>query len=160
MQVNVSHVFFQAEGGIRDYDVTGVQTCALPISLTSHAGISQGGTRGLRPWISPYPLCVPRNARLDRRPEGCLQFGDLVCRFPTELLAPEVAVVGRLLENRAKQVEGLDDARGREVEDLVDGLGDGRLIHARGAKGIDENRQGLGNADGVEIGRASGRESV
>ena len=25
--------FFQAEDGIRDYDVTGVQTCALPISL-------------------------------------------------------------------------------------------------------------------------------
>ena len=23
--------FFQAEGGIRDYKVTGVQTCALPI---------------------------------------------------------------------------------------------------------------------------------
>src|SRR3989454_10332867 len=31
--------FFQAEDGIRDYKVTGVQTCALPIStilLTSH----------------------------------------------------------------------------------------------------------------------------
>ena len=26
------YVFFQAEDGIRDYDVTGVQTCALPIS--------------------------------------------------------------------------------------------------------------------------------
>ena len=26
--------FFQAEDGIRDYDVTGVQTCALPISVT------------------------------------------------------------------------------------------------------------------------------
>ena len=25
--------FFQAEDGIRDYDVTGVQTCALPIWL-------------------------------------------------------------------------------------------------------------------------------
>src|SRR5256885_3889819 len=25
--------FFQAEDGIRDYKVTGVQTCALPISL-------------------------------------------------------------------------------------------------------------------------------
>ena len=25
--------FFQAEDGIRDYDVTGVQTCALPISM-------------------------------------------------------------------------------------------------------------------------------
>src|SRR2546426_4906464 len=28
--------FFQAEDGIRDYKVTGVQTCALPISLASH----------------------------------------------------------------------------------------------------------------------------
>src|SRR5205807_7405328 len=28
------YFFFQAEDGIRDYKVTGVQTCALPISLT------------------------------------------------------------------------------------------------------------------------------
>src|SRR5690554_6626751 len=28
----VNHFFFQAEDGIRDADVTGVQTCALPIS--------------------------------------------------------------------------------------------------------------------------------
>ena len=28
--------FFQAEDGIRDYKVTGVQTCALPISLHAH----------------------------------------------------------------------------------------------------------------------------
>src|SRR5256885_3466050 len=34
--------FFQAEDGIRDYKVTGVQTCALPISLSRNAGI--GGT--------------------------------------------------------------------------------------------------------------------
>src|SRR5690606_40311719 len=27
-----SRLFFQAEGGIRDFHVTGVQTCALPIS--------------------------------------------------------------------------------------------------------------------------------
>src|SRR6266511_3845167 len=27
--------FFQAEDGIRDFHVTGVQTCALPISTTS-----------------------------------------------------------------------------------------------------------------------------
>src|SRR2546426_3089694 len=31
--------FFQAEDGIRDYKVTGVQTCALPISaITTGAG--------------------------------------------------------------------------------------------------------------------------
>src|SRR5690554_7767623 len=30
--------FFQAEDGIRDADVTGVQTCALPISKMEQAG--------------------------------------------------------------------------------------------------------------------------
>src|SRR5256885_16804063 len=30
--------FFQAEDGIRDYRVTGVQTCALPIFLVAQAG--------------------------------------------------------------------------------------------------------------------------
>src|SRR5256885_8711470 len=30
--------FFQAEDGIRDYKVTGVQTCALPISRTTGIG--------------------------------------------------------------------------------------------------------------------------
>src|SRR5256885_5354937 len=32
--------FFQAEDGIRDYKVTGVQTCALPISKTALAAIA------------------------------------------------------------------------------------------------------------------------
>src|SRR5690606_40667241 len=31
----ISHFFFQAEDGIRDFHVTGVQTCALPISPSS-----------------------------------------------------------------------------------------------------------------------------
>src|ERR1022692_3585489 len=31
-QIFVVFFFFQAEDGIRDYKVTGVQTCALPIS--------------------------------------------------------------------------------------------------------------------------------
>src|SRR5690606_40226917 len=32
MQIKISrYVFFQAEDGIRDFHVTGVQTCALPI---------------------------------------------------------------------------------------------------------------------------------
>ena len=32
--------FFQAEDGIRDYDVTGVQTCALPICQTLPSDIA------------------------------------------------------------------------------------------------------------------------
>src|SRR3712207_8783543 len=43
--------FFQAEDGIRDIGVTGVQTCALPISSADH-GLRRGGsvsTRGSAP---------------------------------------------------------------------------------------------------------------
>src|SRR5256885_4255921 len=53
--------FFQAEDGIRDYKVTGVQTCALPISVPvlacSHgADPTPGGT-------TPFP---PRQHRCPR----------------------------------------------------------------------------------------------
>src|SRR5215467_13914233 len=34
--------FFQAEDGIRDYKVTGVQTCALPISALELAQLNRG----------------------------------------------------------------------------------------------------------------------
>src|SRR5256885_14155023 len=37
-----SAVFFQAEDGIRDYKVTGVQTCALPISFVPQCGLAPG----------------------------------------------------------------------------------------------------------------------
>src|SRR5690606_40860340 len=37
--------FFQAEDGIRDFHVTGVQTCALPI--LPHSGFEQGIGEGL-----------------------------------------------------------------------------------------------------------------
>src|SRR5437762_12801090 len=35
------HFFFQAEDGIRDTSVTGVQTCALPISLNLSLKVGQ-----------------------------------------------------------------------------------------------------------------------
>src|SRR5690606_40854498 len=43
--------FFQAEDGIRDFHVTGVQTCALPISLTP-AQISVGKLNNVREAIT------------------------------------------------------------------------------------------------------------
>src|SRR5256885_11817929 len=42
--------FFQAEDGIRDYKVTGVQTCALPILRESHARF-QIGPNARRAWL-------------------------------------------------------------------------------------------------------------
>src|SRR2546426_10023633 len=40
--------FFQAEDGIRDYKVTGVQTCALPISKPDGPGVSRSRFRKSR----------------------------------------------------------------------------------------------------------------
>src|SRR5256885_7466853 len=46
--------FFQAEDGIRDYKVTGVQTCALPISQCGGV-VLPGGIRELsRKWPSDF----------------------------------------------------------------------------------------------------------
>src|SRR2546422_4516505 len=49
--------FFQAEDGIRDVAVTGVQTCALPISISSAA--------------SEPPRAAPCSSRAPRRGSVC-----------------------------------------------------------------------------------------
>src|SRR3989475_5896778 len=48
LEINyVFFFFFQAEDGIRDLTVTGVQTCALPISFSPACGLSPAtATRG------------------------------------------------------------------------------------------------------------------
>src|SRR5256885_8563002 len=52
--------FFQAEDGIRDYKVTGVQTCALPISRAAARGVPlrarrRGAGAAARPWARALP---------------------------------------------------------------------------------------------------------
>ena len=44
--------FFQAEDGIRDYDVTGVQTCALPISRAHYVVDTGQGLEHARAQVS------------------------------------------------------------------------------------------------------------
>src|SRR2546426_2761204 len=48
--------FFQAEDGIRDYKVTGVQTCALPIFV-----LEQRDERAGAPRMEPLRLRLPRD---------------------------------------------------------------------------------------------------
>src|SRR2546426_6244294 len=50
--------FFQAEDGIRDYKVTGVQTCALPIFLAGR------GNHTLESWRARVALAEKLNARV------------------------------------------------------------------------------------------------
>src|SRR5690606_39670947 len=45
--------FFQAEDGIRDFHVTGVQTCALPISPALIYVALNHGSAGLDGWAIP-----------------------------------------------------------------------------------------------------------
>src|SRR5437879_13200855 len=48
--------FFQAEDGIRDTSVTGVQTCALPISSEMPAAASEEASRACRELAFPTHL--------------------------------------------------------------------------------------------------------
>src|SRR5205085_4895740 len=79
------YFFFQAEDGIRDLTVTGVQTCALPISSSSWpAGVTPGpsakrATRrrllGKRPSLTARPtllrsFCPPSPSRSEERRVG------------------------------------------------------------------------------------------
>src|SRR2546426_3807809 len=60
--------FFQAEDGIRDYKVTGVQTCALPISSRFSRGRLVEG-RGRRPPLEPRRTGAARCEGAFRRSE-------------------------------------------------------------------------------------------
>src|SRR5437868_10922061 len=58
--------FFQAEDGIRDRNVTGVQTCALPISSSPHrrgGACPRGQLRAGRPPSAPPPASLRKRLR-------------------------------------------------------------------------------------------------
>src|SRR5256885_6053388 len=86
--VCVFFFFFQAEDGIRDYKVTGVQTCALPISSPRHDPsmakthpwlfLSRFGRDGNWVLLRPAdPVCYyPFHAPTPSRPCACCLFLD------------------------------------------------------------------------------------
>src|SRR5256885_2761527 len=80
--------FFQAEDGIRDYKVTGVQTCALPISDPGRR-VGAGGIRAAR-----RALLGPRGVARRRRSE----------EHTSELQSP-CNLVCRLLLEKKKKIE-------------------------------------------------------
>src|SRR2546425_10366567 len=67
--------FFQAEDGIRDKLVTGVQTCALPISHRGHRDASMVSIIG-----SPRTAGARSQARLASRPRLALRPRDEIGR--------------------------------------------------------------------------------
>src|SRR5256885_6032108 len=74
--------FFQAEDGIRDYKVTGVQTCALPISPLCPLGLAAGrlgnfinGELWGRPASVPWAMVFPQVDAVPRHPSQLYEFG-------------------------------------------------------------------------------------
>src|SRR5687768_17664107 len=62
--------FFQAEDGIRDVAVTGVQTCALPISSRPAPSASRATCARSRPWPARAPERRSTSPRSEERRVG------------------------------------------------------------------------------------------
>src|SRR5699024_11765863 len=84
------YFFFQAEDGIRDRNVTGVQTCALPIYVRPAL------TRV--PAVSPLPKPTPRRSCAYRR--CCLR---TLTRHPRELRLPVRRPITVQLSTRSEE---------------------------------------------------------
>src|SRR3989449_2230587 len=120
--------FFQAEDGIRDVAVTGVQTCALPISAP--AALDEGGPAPRR--LEPAPhlarqLHAERQLRLlvvDRDLVALDGRGEAALRAQADLL--DRHVLGRLIEAPLEVVLPLEgaDLGGHQPQDHAHVFGD------------------------------------
>src|SRR5260370_25868200 len=94
--------FFQAEDGIRDSSVTGVQTCALPISMIICRRLMK-----IRPRhcpsrafsmsehylaVDPWPASVRRGRRLVQKEKRRGQIGRASCRERVEISVGAVSL--------------------------------------------------------------------
>src|SRR5205809_5621034 len=89
--------FCQAEDGIRDVAVTGVQTCALPISNRAHRALRRGATlrgyvRGTKPSGARISTVVSRGAGGDWR---CQANGSMTTLSATQKNRSEERRVGK-----------------------------------------------------------------
>src|ERR1039457_3197765 len=108
--------FFQAEDGIRDYKVTGVQTCALPICGKRFLAVRQPGTER-------YLL---RLGRADRLALELLRLGDPAARQREHLYHAGRRVVG------VRHAEGATVTAGVLSEEEVGIVADGYIGAAAG----------------------------
>src|SRR2546429_3746672 len=69
-QYSVTFFFFQAEDGIRDVAVTGVQTCALPISERFFDALAAGNINLAYQLWNPGPSYTMKDFVADWGPEG------------------------------------------------------------------------------------------
>src|SRR5256886_3548241 len=69
LELDVCYFFFQAEDGIRDLTVTGVQTCALPISCTDRMGQTLQVSAGQMVVYDPIAMRLENPVEVDLQQE-------------------------------------------------------------------------------------------
>src|SRR3989449_11511914 len=114
--------FFQAEDGIRDVAVTGVQTCALPISPPSGCGRNCGCRERVR---APRSSAARRLRRADERAhELAVDLGRDGIGVDA-LVGEELARVFRAVDARRLDTDRLETGRGELVAilPLLEGAG-------------------------------------
>src|SRR5438046_9994553 len=111
--ISLFFFFFQAEDGIRDWSVTGVQTCALPISFDSNTPSTDRSSRKTAPG-GVHSSCDSWAA--SREPPGISPS----CRS-TERGRSEERRVGKECRCRGEGSEAKRKER-REVSVTVDGV--------------------------------------
>src|SRR5690606_24075516 len=126
------------EDGIRDFHVTGVQTCALPIwgggvvverrRERLRAPAAEEERRPVRGDDQVHPRRLPRRERVYARVVGGVH----------EVVDGVGAAAGAAVEAAGRAADG-DGARGGRVADLVAGdLAAGRLVVGAPAEGVEE----------------------
>src|SRR2546425_5127820 len=142
----VSYVFFfQAEDGIRDKLVTGVQTCALPISLLHRSReelLHVGHHEPLVPTLGDLVLLVPRLDREEMALAVDLEKGGLRTHFHTDRRCGEVLHLDH----------GTDGSRPRRqvrLEDRSRGVFEHADDERRGEDGNAAITHGMGRPSGA-----------
>src|SRR2546427_9541514 len=103
--------FFQAEDGIRDLTVTGVQTCALPISCASQSWqVQPSGRYSLRPALQAITAFLTSHRKMAACwPRYSCQFRSMSSRSEehTSELQSQSNLVCRLLLEKKKIQSGM-----------------------------------------------------
>src|SRR5690606_12251005 len=110
----IFYFFFQAEDGIRDFHVTGVQTCALPISITLGRNSIDG-----RHDVPMYLVMVGGPANVAAELDRPIAHASLDPIYPNPVI--ETATVSFSLPVGSDVSVVVYDALGREVAALADG---------------------------------------
>src|SRR3989475_9872356 len=109
--------FFQAEDGIRDLTVTGVQTCALPISTKT-----KDITGGLPRVVELFEARRPKEPAVITEIDGIVRYGEVV-KGKRKLIV-EGAETGETREYEGPKgvhINIQEGERGRAGDSLIDG---------------------------------------